>query len=238
MGDDDHRRVVLVQNILQPADRVDVEVVRRLVEQQHVGIREQRLREQHAQLPARRDIAHRTVVILDRDADAEQQFACAGLGRVAAVLGEFGLELGGVHVVVVRRVRVRIDRIALGHRGPHFGVAHHDDVEHPHVFVGELVLTQFAEANVRLEHDGARTLLQVAAENLHERRLAAAVRADETVAVAFAELDRDILEQGLRPELHGDIGGRQHSASLRMVIGEKLGILPSFRGPHRGTSLP
>ncbi len=59
--DDDHGRVALVQHVFQPADGVDVEVVGRLVEQQDVGIREQRLRQQHAQLPARRDVAHRAV---------------------------------------------------------------------------------------------------------------------------------------------------------------------------------
>ena len=43
--------------------RVDVEVVGRLVEQQDVRVAEQRLREQHAQLPARRHRAHRTLVL-------------------------------------------------------------------------------------------------------------------------------------------------------------------------------
>ncbi len=116
------------------------EVVGRFVEQQHVRLREQRLREQHAQLPARSHVAHRTVVIFNGDADAEQQFARARFGGVAVVFGELRFELGGVHVVVVGRVGVRVDRVALGHRGPHFRVAHHHDVEHAHVFIRELVL--------------------------------------------------------------------------------------------------
>ena len=43
VGDDDHGALALVDHVLQPADGVDVEVVGRLVEQQDVGIGEQRL---------------------------------------------------------------------------------------------------------------------------------------------------------------------------------------------------
>ncbi len=214
MRDDDHRRVVLVQHVFEPADRVDVQVVGRFVEQQYVRLREQRLREQHAQFPARRDVAHRTIVQVYRDTDAEQQFARARFGRVAVVLGELRFQFGRVHVVVVGGFRVRVDRVALGHRPPHFRVAHHHDVEHAHVFIRELILTQLTETNVRLEHHIACTLLEIAAQDLHERGLAATVRADQAVAVASAEFDRDVLEQGLRPELHGDVGSRQHGASL------------------------
>ena len=213
MRDDDHRRVVLVERLLEPTNRVDVEVVGRFVEQQHVRLREQRLREQHAQLPARRDVAHRAVVEFLLDADAEQQRTRARLGVVAAVFGELAFGFGGVHVVVVGGFRVRVDRVTLGHGGPHFGVAHHHDVEHAHVFVRELVLAQLAETHVRLQRDVAGARLEVAAEDLHERRLATAVRADQTIAVALAEFDRDILEQGLRPELHRDVGSRKHGRS-------------------------
>ena len=62
VADDHHRGIVVVERAFQPADGIDVEVVGRLVEQQHVRPREQRLRQQHAQLQARRHLAHRAVV--------------------------------------------------------------------------------------------------------------------------------------------------------------------------------
>ena len=43
--------------------------------------------------------------------------------------------------------------------------------------------------------------------------LPAAVGADQAIAVAFAKLDGDVLEQGLGPELHGDVGGDEHGDS-------------------------
>jgi hypothetical protein len=70
--DHDDGGVALVQHVLQPADGVDVEVVGRLVEQQDVGVGEERLRQQHAQLEAGSDLTHRAVVLFGRDADAKQ----------------------------------------------------------------------------------------------------------------------------------------------------------------------
>jgi hypothetical protein len=57
--------IVLLRSlsVFQPADGGNVEVVGRLVEQQDLGVGKQRLDQQHAQLPARRDIAHRAVVL-------------------------------------------------------------------------------------------------------------------------------------------------------------------------------
>ncbi len=48
--DDDRRALVILEELLEPADRQDVEVVGRLVEQQRVGLGRQHLRQQHAQL--------------------------------------------------------------------------------------------------------------------------------------------------------------------------------------------
>jgi hypothetical protein len=49
-----------------------------------------------------------------------------------------------------------------------------------------------------------------AGEDFHERGLAAAVGADQAIAVAVAELDRDVFEQRLGAELHGDVVADEH----------------------------
>jgi hypothetical protein len=122
-----------------------------LVEQQDVRVGEQGLGQQHAQLPARRDFAHRAVVLLGGDADAVQQLAGAGLGGVAVVLGEVAFQLGRLHVVVLGRLRVGVDGVLLLHAGPHLGVALHHHVEHADVFIGELILLQEGHALAAVE---------------------------------------------------------------------------------------
>ena len=51
--DDDHQAVALGQNVFQPADGVDIQVVGWFVEQQYFRIRKQCLGKKNTQLPAR-----------------------------------------------------------------------------------------------------------------------------------------------------------------------------------------
>ncbi|MNF27539.1 hypothetical protein D3C84_81960 [compost metagenome] len=96
-------------------------------------------------------------------------------------------------------------------------MAHDHGVDHVEFFVGELILAQFTQAYVRLQHDLAGGRLQVAAEDFHEGRLAATVGADKAVAVAVAKLDRNVFEQGLGTELHGDVSGGDQKSYLSIT---------------------
>ena len=203
--DDDHGAFTIVEHLLQPADGVDVQVVGRFVQQQDVGVGEQRLCQQHPQFPARGHFAHGAVVQLDGDAGTQQQLAGAGFGGIAVVFCDQAFQLGGLHVVVVGGVEVGIDGIALGDGGPQLAMAHHDHVQHAHLFVGELILAQLTDALVDVQAHITASGLQIAAEDLHEGGLATAVCADEAVAVAAAKLDADVLKQRLGAELHGDV---------------------------------
>ncbi|MNE08245.1 hypothetical protein D3C80_1008910 [compost metagenome] len=217
VGNDDHGAVTRRENVFQPADGVDVQVVGWFVEQQHFRIGEQRLGQQHTQLPARCDFGHRTEMLFQRDTQAQQQLTGAGFGGVAVHLGELGFQLGNGHAVFFGHFRQRVDAIALGLDLPQLLVAHDHGVDHGEFFVGELILAQLAQAYVRLEHDLAGGRFQVVAEDFHEGRLAAAVGADQAVAVAVVELDRDVLEQGLGAELHGDVSGGDQRAYLSIT---------------------
>src|SRR5581483_8436393 len=76
--------------------------------------------------------------------------------------------------------------------------------------VSELILLEGAETSPGLQHHVARALLELAAQDLHQRGFAAAVGADQAVAVAVGEFGRDLLEERLGPELHGDVERCEH----------------------------
>ena len=217
VADDDHRALVAVEHVLQPADRIDVQVVGGLVQQQHVGVGEQRLRQQHAQLPAGRDFAHEQVVLVHGDLQAQQEFAGARFGRVAVVFGELGFQVGRAHIVVFGGLWVGVDRVALGHGRPHLGVAHHDHVQHPYLLEGELVLAQLAQPHAGFERHVARRGLEVAADDFHEGRLAGTVGPDQTIPVAFPELDADVFEKRLGAELDSEIGSGNHGVCASLT---------------------
>ncbi len=153
-------------------------------------------------------------MLLDRDAHAEQQLTGARLGGVAVELGKAALQLGRLHVIVLGRLRIGVDGVLLLHHRPHLGMTHHHDVQNPAVLVGELILAQVSHAFVLILADIAARRFKHTTENLHEGRLAGAVGANQPVAVTVTKLDADILEQGLGPELLGDVGRNQHGQSF------------------------
>ena len=77
MRDHDERAVVAHEKLAQPVDRVEVEVVRRLVEQQRLRMAEERLREEHAHFLAALQLGHRPLVQRVRDVEALQQDAAS-----------------------------------------------------------------------------------------------------------------------------------------------------------------
>src|SRR5690606_14166101 len=83
VGNDDHCAVALVENVLEPADGIDVQVVGWFVQQHDIGTGKQGLCQQHTQFPARGNGAHRPIVLFQRDAQAQQQLTGTGLGRIA-----------------------------------------------------------------------------------------------------------------------------------------------------------
>ena len=89
VGDGDDRAGVLVEEALEPLDRLGVEVVGRLVEQQQVGVLEEQPGERHAALLAagqRRDVGvvGRAAQRVHRDVDVALEVP--GVGRVDPVL--------------------------------------------------------------------------------------------------------------------------------------------------------
>ncbi len=210
MRNDDHGAVAIVEHALEPADGVDIEVIGGLVEQHDIGICEQRLRQQHAQLPARRDSRHRPGMLFQRNIQTQQQLTCTGLGAVAVQLGELDFQLRHLHAFCLAHLRQRIDAVALLLDGPQLFMPHDDGIQHAEFLEGELVLAQLAKTLVGIDRDITGSRLQIAAEDAHQGRFAAAVGADQAVAVPLAEAHGDIFKQGLRPELHGEIGGSNH----------------------------
>ena len=112
VGDRDDGAAVLVEEPLQPLDRLGIEVVRRLVEQEQVGVLEQQPRERDAPLLAAGDRADVRIVgwaaeRLHRDVDVSLDVP--RVGRVDPVL-ERRL-LGADRLVVGVGIR------PLGHHG-------------------------------------------------------------------------------------------------------------------------
>ena len=120
-----------------------------------------------------------------RDAEAREQLGRVGLGGVAVLLGDDALELAQPMAVLVGDVRAARGAASFSvHRRPQPLVAHAARRRARAVLVAELVLPQDRRLLGRETRAGVG--LEVAGEDLHERRLAGAVGAGEAVAACRA----------------------------------------------------
>jgi hypothetical protein len=207
--DDDQRAVVAEQELLEPLDRLEVEVVRRLVEQERLRVAEQRLRQQHAHLLPALELAHLPLVQVIGDIEPLEQDRRVALRAVAILLADDALQLAEAHAVFVGHLGFGVQRLALLERLPQPMVAHDDGVDDAVVVEGVLVLPEHAELAGAAHRAPLR--LQLTREQLHERGLAGPVRSRQAVPIPGRERRRHVLEQDLRPVPHRHTTHRNHS---------------------------
>ena len=188
MRHDEHRAVVIHQEILQPDDTRKVEVVRRLVEQDDVRVAEERLRQQDFDLQARIHVGHHGLVMLRRDAEALQDAGRIRLRLPAAEIGKLLLQLGGANAVLIRHLVLGIDGVLLLAAVVQALVTHDDRVHDGIGIVHGLILLEDGHSGLGVDIDVAGARLELTGEDLQERGFAGAVGADDAIAVAGGKL--------------------------------------------------
>ena len=115
--DDDERAFVAAEKLLQPVDRVEVQVVRRLIEQQRLGLAVEGLRQEHPDFLSALQLGHRPVVERIWDVEPLQQHGGGAVRRVAVLLADDAFELAEAHgrprSTCRREHRARLGRPAL-----------------------------------------------------------------------------------------------------------------------------
>ena len=109
--DEDVAEGIVLEVVLEPVARLEIEMVGRLVEQQQVGLGEQQLGERDAHLPAAAELVGQARPVLFAEAEAGEHGAhlgveCVAVEGVEALLQQ-GEALGGGFVLRARRGRAR-----------------------------------------------------------------------------------------------------------------------------------
>ena len=194
------------QQFLQPGDRIQVEVVGGLVEQQHVRHRHQRLRQRDALLHAagqRSDVA-RTVQVQLRQRGVHALLPGPRIERLDARLQRIEIVLG----------RVRL--VALAH-GPGLGHAFGDDVEDAGRGIEQRLLRHVAHAQALRHLQQPVVELLQPGQHLQQRGLARAVAADQAQALAALQREGGAVEQGHMAIGQVGVGQRQDGHGARVV---------------------
>ena len=202
MRNHDQRPFVSPEELFEPVDRVEVQVVGRLVEQQRLGVAVEGLRQQDSNLLSALQLAHLAVVQRIRDVEPLEQDRGIAFRGVAVLFADDPLELAEAHPVFVGHVGLGVQRIPFGERIPEAMVPHDDRIDDAILVEGELILAQHAE--LRRSDDRSPLRVELAREELHEGGFTGAVGPCQAVPPARRKYCRYVVEQDLRPVSHGD----------------------------------
>ena len=204
MRHEQQRHAALDEELLQPLDRVDVQMVRRLVEQQHVGLPHERACEQRLALAAAAGVRERRLGV-EAQVHEHRVDARLHLPRVGGV----ERVVQPVHLLQRRVAAARRDAVArlviarqqpsqvaqpLGH-----------DVERAAAEIAGDLLLQPCDGDAGLAHDLARVGAHLAVEQLHERALPGAVPAEQADALAALDPELGMVEDGRAAEGDADV---------------------------------
>ena len=237
MGDHQHRAGIFLEVVFQPLDALGVEVVGRLVEQQDRRLLDQQPGQRDAALLTARKVLDRPVgrraaqrlhrdfeLVVERPAVDRVDLALE-LAHLLHQRVEIGVVLGIAHLG-------RDGVEAVDHVGD-FAGAVLDVLEHILARVELRLLRQIADGDVLARPGLALEVLVDAGHDLHQRRLAGAVRADDADLGAVIELQVDVVEhrllgagEGLGHVLHDKciLGGHGVASFL-----QRFGICPRVR---------
>ena len=210
--------IEVLQQLLEPSDGGEVEMVRRLVQQQHVGRADQRLRQRHALLPAAGQIGYGSIrwqfELPEHGVDAVRQ-------RPAAAFVEPALQR--IHAGKARRaiaVRKQRQRVMVVRQQPALVTeAERDGIEDREIRVERRLLHHACDARAGRDPGVAGIQIGDSRQDAQQRRLAGAVAADEPDAFAGIELEIGGVEQRMVAERQAGARQRQERhARLKLAV--------------------
>ncbi len=213
MADDDEAALVRPEELAQPHDRVGVEVVGGLVEQQRLGAGEQDPGQLDPPALAAGEGAQRLGEDPLLDAEAVGDLGRLGLRGVAAAGVQLGVGPGVAAHGALAHVRVVAAHLRLGGPQPAYDVVEpargQDAVESEHLGVaGARVLGEVADVAGGVDLAGGGQAL--AGEDAGQGGLAGAVAADEADLVAGGDPEADVGHQQSCPGPDFEVLGGDH----------------------------
>ncbi len=194
----DHRTLVLLEMLLEPVDRLGVEVVRRLVEQQHVGLLQQQAAQGHATAFAARQVFDRLVGIgttqgVHRTFQHAVQLPAVALVDLLVQLA-LTFDQPGHRVVVHRLAQLLVDLLVLLQQRHGRRAALLDDLADRLRVVEPGFLFEVTHRVAGRKDHFALEVLVHSGDDLHQRRLARAVQTDDADLGAVEEGEVDVVE--------------------------------------------
>ena len=208
VADDDQRAGIGLQEILQPQRRLQIEVVRWLVEQHDIGRGEQQAGQRHPHFPPARKAVQRLRLHLLVKTQPDQDAGRAAGGRV-------GVNRQQAVVNIAQAVRF-VAGFAFGQQFGAFNIGGQHGVKRGGGAVGGL-LRDIAEAGAARHFDLAVVGFQLADDGLYQRRFARTIAADQAHLAAGGDGGTGAIDDIAPAKADGDVLNCQHAWPLALM---------------------
>ena len=166
MGYDDNGTEVFREEVLQPGNSLDIEVVGRLVHEDNVGISEQALCEQHLYLFVTGKGVHLLIEYLLGESQTLDKLGSVRLCFPAVKLCEFRFQFGSAGAVLLGEILLGIERVLFLHDVVKTLVSENYGVLYGVVVKRIVILAQNGHTQLRRLGNTALCRLEVSAEHL------------------------------------------------------------------------
>ena len=194
MGYDNDGIFEIDQEIFQPGDSIQIQVVCRFVQKKDIGIAKKSFGKQDFYLFITVQSIHNGIVEFRIDAKAVQQHGSVGFRFPAVHFGEFAFQLAGAETVFIGEIFFGINRVFFFHDLVKAFVAHNDYIHNGIVVIFEMILLQNGHTLPGSDENIAFCCFQFAGQYFQKRGFTGSVCADKPVTVSFGEFDVYIFE--------------------------------------------
>ncbi len=198
------RSRIASQPLLEPEYGIEVEVVGRLIEQQHVRAAHEGAREVRAHFQSAGELPHRPLDLLRRKSESRRELrgaALSGVPREPLVLGMQGTD--------THPVRAALRLCQLHFHRPQLQVAVENVLDERRVRVGQL-LRDGSQCQIRRSRVLTRIRNQLALDERQQGGLARAVAPDDADLLAAKDAGVRLLDEHLGTPAQADVGECQH----------------------------
>jgi hypothetical protein len=209
--DEDHAAGKAGERLLQPFDRLDVEVVGRLVEQQQVGLEDERTSQRHALAHAAGELVHEPV---RGQLQAVERRLDAMLDRPGVGVVECLVQL--VHAVEVARVG---GRVVVEQQLPRLADTEGDDLEHGLARLERRLLLDARHLDAGRHPHLAVVRARTALDDPQQARLPGAVAPDEADVLARLDHEVGVVEQRHVAIGEGGFGELEQRHGSSIILG-------------------
>src|ERR1051325_10051376 len=197
----------VLEIVLEPLHGGQIQVIRRLVHEQHGRVREEQSRERGAHAPAAGELGERAVLVGGGEAEPRKDAARLGLERVLVVVFEVMLQVahtveqgGEPGIVGAHAAQLLVQRVELDAHVEERAVRLHGALEHAALVALGRLLRQVADPGAARPHAQSALGCVLAEDEADERGLAGPVRTHQSAAVARADHPVDAVEEHPLPD--------------------------------------